>query len=39
MAHGFRRQTAHPKFTLIIIKLNIGLCLFGAAAIITALLS
>lgn len=39
MAHGFRRQAAQPKFTLIIIKLNLGLCLFGLAAIITALLS
>lgn len=39
MRHGFCRRAAHPKFTLIVIKLNVGLCLFGVAAIITALLT
>jgi hypothetical protein len=39
MLHGFRHRPAYPKFTLIVIRVNIGLCLFGIAAIITALLS
>lgn len=39
MRHGFCRRAAHTKFTLIAIRLNVGLCLFGVAAIITALLS
>lgn len=39
MRHGFRRRAGHPRFTLIVVKLNIGLCLFGVAAIIIALLT
>lgn len=39
MLHGFRRRADHPKFTLIVVRLNIGLCLFGIAAIITAILA
>jgi hypothetical protein len=39
MRQAFRRQARHAKVTLIVIQLNIGLCLFGIAAIITALLA
>ena len=39
MRNRFRRRAVYPRFTLIVIRLNIGLCLFGVAAIITAVLT
>jgi hypothetical protein len=34
-----RRRAKHAKITLIVVRLNIGLCLFGIAAIISAILA
>jgi hypothetical protein len=39
MRQAFRRQAEHARVTLIVVQLNISLCLFGIAAIITAILA
>lgn len=39
MRQSFRRHARHAKVTLIVVHLNIGLCLFGLAAVITAILA
>lgn len=39
MRQAFRRQARHAKVTLIVVQLNIGVCLFGVAAIIAAILT
>jgi hypothetical protein len=37
MRKAFRQRADHAKFTIIVVRLNIGLCLFGIAAIIAAI--
>lgn len=36
MRQPFRRHPGHTRITVVIVRINIGLCLFGLAAIITA---